>query len=109
MIKEGDGKYQITLNHYNIGDDLLITVTGGKEHIGAISLMDNNKYSSLSKISHKDEIISKFVVNSISTLINKDILVVCGIHIDNATKEDISTLILNTNNCVTEFLMLYKE
>ena len=104
----GKNRYKIDFQYCNIGDDLLIVVTGGDEHIGAVSLMDNNNYSSLSKIGHKDEIISKFVAHSISTLFKKDIVVVCGIHINDATEEDIVILMQNANSCVKKFLLLYE-
>lgn len=108
MITFGEDKYQITLKYLNIGDDLLVIITGGKEHIGSISLMDNNYYSSLSKMGHKDEVISRFVIDSIYTLFKQDIVVVCGMHLDDAKKEDIEILTQNALKCVEKFLLSYK-
>ncbi|MCK5294483.1 MAG: hypothetical protein KAJ49_07525 [Arcobacteraceae bacterium] len=107
MITFGENKYKITLKYMDIGDDLLVIITGGKEHIGSVSLIDNGSYSALSKIGHKDEIISKFATDAISTLIKKDILVVCGIHLDDATQNDIKILMQNAQNCVEKFLVEY--
>ena len=36
--------------------------------------------------------------------IKKDILVICGIHINNATKEEIDILVNNAQKCVDIFL-----
>ncbi len=109
MIKHGDKKYQITLNHLNIGEDLLVIITGGKEHIGAVSLVDNSKLLNLTKVGHKDDAISKVVAPLISKSIKQDVLVICGIHLDNATKKDIEILTQNVNSCVDEFLLSYKD
>jgi hypothetical protein len=104
MVCYGEDKHMITLTHLFIGDDLLVIITGGDEHIGGVSLLENNSFSTISKKDHKDTIISKMVAPTIYDAIKKDVLVVCGIHLDDATKEDIDILIENTQQCVEEFL-----
>ncbi len=107
MIRYGKEQYKITLQFFDIGNDLLLIITGGKEHIGSASLIDNNHLSTLNKIGHKDDIISRQVAPLISKKIKKDLLVVCGIHLDNATQQDIKILTHNVNICVEEFLLKY--
>ncbi len=109
MIRYGDNRCAVTLKYFDIGEDLLVIITGGKEHIGAISLMDNGLYSSVVKSGHKDEMISKFVIKTISSVINKDIAVTCGIHIDNATKDEIETIFKNTEKCIEKFISIYRR
>jgi hypothetical protein len=104
MICEGSGKYMITLTHFNVGEDLLIIITGGDEHIGGISLLENNSFTSISKKNHKDTYVTKMIAPIIYNALHKDVLVVCGIHLDDATKEDIDTVLANTHKCVEEFL-----
>jgi hypothetical protein len=94
----------ITLTHLFIGEDLLILITGGDEHIGGLSLLENNSFSSIGKKNHKDTIITKMIAPIIFDAVNKDVIVVWGIHLNDASKEDIEMLTNNTLKCVDEFL-----
>ena len=104
MISAGVGKYIVTLTHFFIGKDLLVIITGGDEHIGGVSLAENNSFSTISKKNHKDNIISNMVAPVIYDTLKKDTLVVCGIHIDDATPQEIDILVSNARECVEEFL-----
>ena len=87
---------KIKFKTLNIGGDLLLIITGGKEHIGAISFCENNKLSTIEKANHKDSVISNMVSKMIYDKLKMDIVVVCGIHKDNATKKDIKKIINQT-------------
>ena len=104
MICAGLGKYMISLTHFNIGEDMLVIITGGDEHIGGISLLENNSFSSISKKNHKDTYVTKMIAPIIYNALHKDVLVICGIHLDDATEEDINIVLTNTHQCVEEFL-----
>ena len=104
MVYYGSGKYIITLKHLFLGNDLLVIITGGDAHIGGVSLIENDILSTISKQNHKDTVISKIVASIIFNDLKKDVLVICGIHIDDITKDEIDILINNTKNCVKQFL-----
>ena len=104
MISVGVEKYVVTLTYFFIGKDLLVIITGGDEHIGGVSLIENNSFSTIGKKKHKDNIISNMVAPMIYDALKKDTLVVCGIHIDNATPQEIDILINNAQECVKDFL-----
>jgi hypothetical protein len=87
---------KIKFKTLNIGGDLLLIITGGKEHIGAITLCENNKLSTIEKANHKDSIISSMVSKMIYDKLKINIVVICGIHKDNATKKDIKKIINQT-------------
>ena len=87
---------KIKFKTLNIGGDLLLIITGGKEHIGAISFCENNKLFTIEKLNHKDSVISNMVSKMIYDKLKMDIVVVCGIHKDNATKKDIKKIINQT-------------
>ncbi|MBU1667139.1 hypothetical protein KKC13_01900 [bacterium] len=104
MISAGRDKYRVNLQHLAIGQDILVIITGGKEHIGGLSLAENDSCSTLSKKGHKESLITKSVAPMIQSTLNRDVLVVCGIHIDNATANEIKILVTNTQTCVNIFL-----
>lgn len=103
-INYGEGKYKIYLKSIQIGNDLLVIITGGDEHIGGVSLSEANLLSSIKKTNHKDYVVSKMLAPIIYKKLNKDTLVVCGIHLDNATKTDIDILLKNARICVNNFI-----
>ncbi len=106
MISAGEGRYGVRLESYNIGKDILIVITGGEEdHIGSATLIEAKGHlQTMIKKGHKDHIISEKMANIIYDTIGKDLLVVCGIHIDDASKEEIDILMDNAQVCVDIFL-----
>lgn len=106
MIRAGEGRYAVRLESYNVGKDMLIVITGGEEeHIGSATLIEvKGHLQTITKKGHQDHVISEKMVNIIYDTIEKDLLVVCGIHIDDARKEEIYILVDNAQKCVNIFL-----
>ena len=107
-------KWKVDLNSFEMGDDLVLMLTGGsKPHIGAVALAipykETSSASLLSVYGHKDGEIAKPLAEKVSKEIKKTVIVIVGIHLDNATKEDIQKFIDNSNNEVEKFLNDYIE
>ncbi len=102
--------FEIAKNHIKIkcgvivlGDDLLVIIAGGKEHIGAIAVSiprTSLKYkdrlsastSIFTRISHKEDEIVKKVGDKVASSTGKFTTVVAGIHFDNITEDEISLI-----------------
>jgi hypothetical protein len=106
MITVGEGRYTVILACHKVGKDRLILITGGEEeHIGSATLIEaKDRLQTMRKKGHKDHIISEKMANIIYDKIGKDLLVICGIHIDDATAAEIDILIHNAQKCVNIFL-----
>ena len=105
MISAGEGRYVVVLRHYQIGKDRLFIITDEKEgHIGAITLIEKNHLQTVCKKGHRDDVVSHGLAKVIYDNLGDDIAVVCGIHIDNATKDEIDILVQNAHKCVIKFL-----
>jgi glutamine amidotransferase-like uncharacterized protein len=105
MISAGEGRYLVKLKFYQIGNDSLVIITGGEEHIGSATLIEvKGNLQTISKKGHKDHIVSEKMANIIYDRIGKDLLVICGIHIDDATPKEIGILVENAQKCVDIFL-----
>ncbi len=111
MISVGEGRYRVRLKSYEIGNDRLIIITGGEEeHIGSATLIEEKgDLQTMIKKGHKDHIVSEKMANIIYDTIEKDLLVICGIHIDDASAEEIDNLIRNAKECVEQFLLTQEE
>lgn len=106
MISAGDGRYSVRLKSYAIGKDRLIVITGGEEeHIGSATLIEGEGHlKTVIKGGHQDHVISEKMANMIYDKMGEDLLVICGIHIDDASKEEIEMLVHNAQECVNIFL-----
>jgi len=97
MITLGKGKHRVNLEKHRIGDDFLLVLQGGQRpHIGAVVTCQPGKASSIVKLGeHKDHIVLRPLAETMCKKYGVTVVAVGGIHIDDATKEDIDLVIQN--------------
>ena len=97
MITSGDGKFKVWLEEKKIGDDLLYVLGGGERtHIGGIVFCEPNKEPQIIHLAgHYDDIVLKSIAETACKKYGTKVVVTGGIHIDNATKDDIEKLVEN--------------
>ena len=113
----GSPPYKVEAQVTLIGSDLLVSLYGGsKPHIGSVavalprpSLKDKKQMSSTSSVynflGHKDYVIAQRVAELLSSRLNKNVVVVAGIHIDRISKKGIAKVI---DNCDKLAQKIYK-
>jgi len=116
-IIEGKDRYKVKLTAIRSGEDLTVIISGGeKPHIGAIaasiprpSLKDSNKVSASTSVftltGHKEDELSKQIAENITKITKKVTVVIVGLHIENATFQDIEYLIQNTQKVVDKLII----
>lgn len=102
-LKKLDIEIKIIVNE--IGNDLCVIIYGGDiPHIGCVtlsqprpSIMNESVISSTTSIiniiGHKDDVIARYVSEKLSSSLNKNVAVSCGVHIDNIKKCEIDAII----------------
>ena len=97
MITAGEGKYKVFLEKHEIDDDLIYILGGGeKSHIGGIVICEPGKDSKVIKLEgHYDYMVLEPIALEASEKYNKKVVAIGGIHVDNATKDEIELLIKN--------------
>jgi hypothetical protein len=105
-ISTDTGKYHISLEDHHIGSHILLILSGGKQpHIGGIVISEPNKPSQIIKLnSHLDHLVLQPLAEHVSQHYHTTVVATGGIHIDNATKEDIARIINNCNTLTTRLL-----
>ncbi|MDS0525555.1 hypothetical protein NNC19_07690 [Clostridium sp. SHJSY1] len=95
-------RIKINLKAFVIGEDLCVILSGGDSpHIGTVTLsvprpslthseFNSSTTSVLNLIGHKDDEVAKYVSHILSSKLNKNVVVTCGIHVDNITIEEIN-------------------
>ena len=98
MIISGEGKYKVFLEKRELGEDLIFILGGGeKSHIGgAVICQPKKKPYILTYPNHHDHIVLTPIAKAACKKYNKTVVTIGGIHIDNATKKEIQTIV---NNC----------
>ncbi len=120
IIENENTEYEITLVAQFCGRDLNISVFGGeKAHIGAVAIAVANldgyerKYSPtvscISVLDHKDEEVARYVAKELATFLNNQVVVTAGIHVDNATTDDIKIIMNNVKNITLNLMNLLRK
>ncbi len=119
-LKKEAGRHTIYLETSDIGKDLLVSIHGGDEHhIGgvAIAYIAQSHYRDASTVSvstltfpgHKDYIIANSAAEKICKSLERQTVVIVGIHYEDATKDEITAIIEAVNKLVDELISLYQK
>ncbi len=84
---------------FRFGRDFLLTITGGETHIGSIACTDSVKAAIANQftlLTHREDEIVRQATEALKSVIPGHLLVVGGIHYDDISREQISTI---NENC----------
>jgi len=98
MITSGEGRYKVWLKQERIGKDRLYILGGGeKPHIGGMVVMEPGKDTHTVRLgTHYDYVVLEPIAEKACKKYNVTVAAVGGIHIDNASKQEIDIIV---NNC----------
>jgi hypothetical protein len=105
MITAGSGKYKVWLKEENLSDDRLYILGGGERpHIGGVVVKIPGKKANVVKFEgHYDHIVLEPIAEEACKKYNTTIVAVGGVHVDNASKDEIAILVKNCMelvNCI---------
>jgi hypothetical protein len=97
------GEFSVSFMAENLGDDICIIVSGGRRHIGAVALSvarpslkadgtNSSSTSVLAMTGHKDDAVAKYISEHLANNLNKNVVVVCGIHYDDIDCDGIDAI-----------------
>lgn len=111
-IKQNVGRTELILEHKHIGNDHVITLTGGREHVGAVAVGSFDEKSgrvSASVVSlpgHRDDVIALDGARCVSEVTKAATVFIVGIHLDNITKDEIDKIIVASKQMTDQFIDL---
>lgn len=102
-------KYEINVSAFPCGNDWNVTVCGGtRHHVGAVAVCYPSEGSLELKAvvipEHQDDLVAEFFAKKISLAFNCHTAVSAGIHIDNASEEEILFLVSSCEHCCDELI-----
>lgn len=104
-VQKKTSRFVLYMTITSMGDDLCVSLYGGDSpHIGALALAiphpnlrDPEKIdasvSMLAVTGHKESELAKKIAFTLATNFNSTVSVSCGIHLDNASSEDITDVL----------------
>ncbi len=105
-VKCGEGLFAVEAKAEWLGGDIAVSVAGGTApHIGAVSLAvyeplrDSATVSTVTVHTHRDDAVAAYFAKTISREMKCTVSVSAGLHLDDASDEDIRRLFTNSKEC----------
>jgi hypothetical protein len=97
MITSGSGKYKVWLSSHRIGNDLVFFLGGGQRaHVGGVVIAEpGKKVKAIRLTGHYDDIVLKPIAETACKKYKTKVIAVGGVHVDNASEEEIQILVEN--------------
>jgi len=110
------GRLRINMKFFLVGEDVCVIIAGGDSpHIGCVTLsvprpsLSKDAYSAttsvLNLLGHKDDEIAKYVSELLSSRLNKNVVVTCGIHVENITPKEINITFDIINEIINKLIL----
>ncbi|MGB9939632.1 hypothetical protein [Methanosarcina sp.] len=115
QIKRKVGKIEILLDARKLGEDYLLTLTGGEKHVGAVAvgLFDEKSQRASSSVitmpGHREEYLALKGAKQVSRATRKTSVFVVGIHQDNISPEEIRDIVSAAGEMVESFIAFYEK
>jgi hypothetical protein len=102
MITSGEGKYKVFIKKIKNGDDLIYILGGGElSHIGGIAICEpGKKTQSIRLEGHYDDMVLTPIAEAACKKYNTKVVAVGGVHVDNASKQEIEILVKNCKDLI---------
>jgi hypothetical protein len=115
QIKRKVGIIEIVLDAKKVGEDYLLTLTGGEEHVGAVAVgfFDERSQRASSSVitmpGHREEYLALQGARQVSSATRKTSVFVVGIHQDNISPEEIRNIVSDAGEMVESFIAFYEK
>ena len=99
--------YPITASLTQLGADYLVTVTGGcGPHIGSVSVARWDGSAPVLETvllpTHRDDVVGNRFASALCGQLHTAVTVVCGIHYDGPSREDLKTIVAGTEDLLRQ-------
>ena len=105
------GKFSISGSLLRMGEDYLLSIQGGRAHIGAVamaqprpSLADEKRLSATASVfcyvGHKEDALVKRVSEKLAAALGTRVVVAAGLHWDDITPDEIEQVVRNVDALV---------
>ena len=108
VLEKSSGRLTVSLSATRLGPDLLVVISGGAVHIGAVGAGTNTGGLASSSVitmpGHRDDRIAKEAAEMLSKNVACNCVVVAGIHYDHISPEEINDIMLMCKSLLEELV-----
>ena len=108
-------RIELILEAKKVGNDYLLTLTGGREHIGAVAIgiFDEKSQRASSSVvtmpGHREEQLALEGARQVSRATKKTTVFVAGIHQDDINPEEIKNIVSASRSMVEDFITFFEK
>ena len=108
-------KIELILEAKKVGNDYLLTLTGGREHIGAVAIgiFDEKSQRASSSVvtmpGHREEQLALEGARQVSRATKKATVFIAGIHQDSINPEEIKNIVSASRSMVEDFITFFEK
>ncbi|MDO9535621.1 MAG: hypothetical protein Q7J85_09910 [Bacillota bacterium] len=115
-MEEGDGPYRVSACVVPIGEDLVVMIWGGdKPHVGAVAIgiprpsLENPEITSSTTsvyalLGHKEDGLAKMMADRLASVLERNVVLTAGIHVDNISMEGIKEIEINCSSILKRLI-----
>ncbi len=106
----GNGRCEVRLLAFSMGQELVVCLYNGNAHLGAIAVGEYDPVSGrastsvITRTGHKDDAVAVETAHTIAKATRNAVCVMAGIHIDNVTPQEIQQVVENCREAVGELV-----
>jgi hypothetical protein len=111
VLTQTTGRITVTLRAVFMGPDLCVLITGGEApHLGAVSCTSpEHPVETVRFVSHKEYHVTEMFAEHLRAVFGGNVAVLCGIHVDNITKEEIDETLALCRGLLSSLCARLKE
>lgn len=112
-LNVGSGRTRVNLELKYQGLDILLLVTGGKAHIGAVAVWNGQEQEGPVVVTelpgHREGPLAGECAEILGRASGRVVVTVVGIHQDHATREEIAAIVANARQGASELAMVFER
>jgi hypothetical protein len=106
LLKEGEGRTEVSLSAHRIGKDLVVFLFNRQGHVGAVALADYSREvqrvstSVITRLGHKDDPIAYNAAYRLCKHLKKPVCAIAGIHLVGIKPKEIAQVLENCDTLI---------
>ena len=104
QLRAAHDRIEISLMAYKMGNDLCVLITGGDTpHLGALTAASpSTEPETIAFDTHKEYYVTEMAAGRLRTAFKGNVVVCCGIHLDNIKKREIAAVLELSETLILE-------